>query len=139
MVSGSPDGPKPASGTATSSSGPRRPSSVIVPTGTSPAAGSRARSDASAGDTNGLPPARAPGPVRAAGPARPASVDGVLSPRELDVVRSVARGRTNAEIAAELFVSLPTVKTHLPNVQNKLDARNRTEIAVRAWAPGQVR
>ncbi|GAA3247119.1 response regulator transcription factor [Pseudonocardia petroleophila] len=72
-------------------------------------------------------------------PARPASVDGVLSPRELDVVRSVARGRTNAEIAAELFVSLSTVKTHLTNVQNKLDARNRTEIAVWAWEHGQVR
>lgn len=72
-------------------------------------------------------------------PTRPASVDGVLSPRELDVVRSVARGRTNAEIAAELFVSLSTVKTHLTNVQHKLDARNRTEIAVWAWEHGQVR
>ncbi|QJY46214.1 response regulator [Pseudonocardia broussonetiae] len=73
-------------------------------------------------------------------PARPAPVDdGTLSPRELDVVRAVARGRTNAEIAAELFVSLSTVKTHLTNVQHKLDARNRTEIAVWAWEHGLVR
>ncbi|MDN5930148.1 MAG: response regulator transcription factor [Pseudonocardia sp.] len=72
-------------------------------------------------------------------PPRPDPVDGVLSPRELDVVRAVARGRTNAEIAAELFVSLSTVKTHLANVQHKLDVRNRTEIAVWAWEHGQVR
>lgn len=72
-------------------------------------------------------------------PPRPDPVDGVLSPRELDVVRAVARGRTNAEIAAELFVSLSTVKTHLTNVQHKLDVRNRTEIAVWAWEHGQVR
>jgi DNA-binding NarL/FixJ family response regulator len=72
--------------------------------------------------------------------ARPRrAVDGLLSPRELDVVRAVARGRTNAEIAAELFVSLSTVKTHLTNVQHKLGARNRTEIAVWAWEHGQVR
>jgi DNA-binding NarL/FixJ family response regulator len=62
-----------------------------------------------------------------------------LSPRELDVVRAVARGRTNAEIAAELFVSLSTVKTHLANVQAKLSARNRVEIAAWAWEHGLVR
>jgi DNA-binding NarL/FixJ family response regulator len=62
-----------------------------------------------------------------------------LSPRELDVVRAVARGRTNAEIAAELFVSLSTVKTHLTNIQTKLSARNRVEIAAWAWEHGQVR
>jgi DNA-binding NarL/FixJ family response regulator len=54
-------------------------------------------------------------------------------------VRAVARGRTNAEIAGELFVSLSTVKTHLTNVQNKLTARNRTEIAIWAWEHGLVR
>jgi DNA-binding NarL/FixJ family response regulator len=62
-----------------------------------------------------------------------------LSPRELEVVRAVARGRTNAEIAAELFVSLSTVKTHLTNVQAKLSARNRVEIAAWAWEHGHVR
>jgi DNA-binding NarL/FixJ family response regulator len=59
-----------------------------------------------------------------------------LSPRELDVVRVLARGRTNAEIAAELFVSVATVKTHVGNVQVKLAARNRVEIAVWAWEHG---
>jgi DNA-binding NarL/FixJ family response regulator len=62
-----------------------------------------------------------------------------LSPRELEVVRAVARGRTNAEIAAELFVSLSTVKTHLTNVQSKLGARNRVETAAWAWEHGLAR
>ncbi|MDR7276564.1 response regulator transcription factor [Catenuloplanes atrovinosus] len=66
---------------------------------------------------------------------------GDLSPRELDVVRLTAQGRTNAEIAAELFISVGTVKTHLSSVQAKLGARNRVEIAAWAWerrlvAPG---
>ncbi len=59
-----------------------------------------------------------------------------LSQRETDVVRAVARGRTNAEIGAELFISLSTVKTHLAGVQHKLDARNRVEIAAWAWESG---
>ncbi|MGI5449224.1 response regulator [Streptomyces sp. CA-243310] len=59
-----------------------------------------------------------------------------LTEREVDVVRCLARGQTNAEIAGELFVSLSTVKTHLANVQTKLDARNRVEIAAWAWESG---
>ncbi|MEU3557834.1 response regulator [Streptomyces fragilis] len=61
-----------------------------------------------------------------------------LSARELDLVRLVARGRTNAEIAAELSISVGTVKTHLGNVQAKLPARNRVEIAAWAWETGLV-
>jgi DNA-binding NarL/FixJ family response regulator len=56
-----------------------------------------------------------------------------LSARELDVVKLAAVGRTNAEIAQELFISIGTVKTHLASVQVKLDARNRVEIAAWAW------
>lgn len=59
-----------------------------------------------------------------------------LSGRELEVVRSVAKGRTNAELAAELFISLSTVKTHLASIQTKLGARNRVEIAAWAWETG---
>jgi DNA-binding NarL/FixJ family response regulator len=61
-----------------------------------------------------------------------------LTSRELDVVRLVARGRTNEEVAAELYVSLSTVKTHLANAQRKLHARNRVEIAAWAWESGTV-
>ena len=61
-----------------------------------------------------------------------------LTGRELDVVRLVARGRTNQEVAGELFVSLSTVKTHLGSIQMKLGARNRVEIAAWAWESGIV-
>ncbi|WP_370949391.1 response regulator [Amycolatopsis sp. cg5] len=59
-----------------------------------------------------------------------------LTERELDVVRQVAQGRTNSEIAADLFVSQATVKTHLANIQRKLTVRNRVEIAAWAWRTG---
>ncbi|RYZ26521.1 MAG: response regulator transcription factor, partial [Propionibacteriaceae bacterium] len=62
-----------------------------------------------------------------------------LTPRELDVVQLVARGRTNAEVAAALFISLGTVKAHLGSITTKLGARNRVEIAAWAWGTGQVR
>ncbi|WP_055587813.1 response regulator [Peterkaempfera griseoplana] len=68
--------------------------------------------------------------------APPATSD--LSSRETEVVRLVADGMTNAEIAAALFVSLGTVKTHLGNIQTKLAARNRVEIALWAWRSGLV-
>ncbi|WP_166349485.1 response regulator [Phytoactinopolyspora limicola] len=57
-----------------------------------------------------------------------------LSPREIEVVRAIARGRTNHEIATELFISLSTVKSHVSGIQNKLGVRNRVEIAAWAWA-----
>jgi DNA-binding NarL/FixJ family response regulator len=59
-----------------------------------------------------------------------------LSEREIDVARAIARGRTNAEIAADLFISLSTVKSHLASIHNKLGARNRVEIASWAWETG---
>ncbi|NUR71011.1 MAG: response regulator transcription factor [Hamadaea sp.] len=58
---------------------------------------------------------------------------GKLSDRELDVVRAIARGLTNQEIAAELFISLSTVKSHVSGIQTKLGVRNRVEIAAWAW------
>ena len=54
-----------------------------------------------------------------------------LSERELQIARSIAEGRTNQEIAAERFISLSTVKTHITRIQGKLDVRNRVGIA--AW------
>ena len=55
-----------------------------------------------------------------------------LSEREFDVVRAIARGRTNQEIAAELFISLSTVKGHVAGIQGKLGLRNRAEAAAHA-------
>ena len=61
-----------------------------------------------------------------------------LSGRELEVAAAIAKGRTNNEIAAELFISLSTVKSHLTSIHNKLDVRNRVEIAAWAWATGLI-
>lgn len=61
-----------------------------------------------------------------------------LSGRETEVAREIARGRTNAEIAATLFISLSTVKSHVAAVQGKLGVRNRVEIAAWAWENGIV-
>ncbi|MFG1927025.1 response regulator [Cryptosporangium sp. NPDC048952] len=65
--------------------------------------------------------------VPARKPARP------LSERELEVVRAIARGHTNREVAAELFISLSTVKSHVSGIQTKLGLRNRVEVAAWAW------
>jgi DNA-binding NarL/FixJ family response regulator len=73
-----------------------------------------------------------PGKTPAAQSAAP------LSARELEVAAAIAKGRTNNEIAAELFISLSTVKSHLTSIHNKLDVRNRVEIAAWAWATGLV-
>ncbi|WP_344651370.1 response regulator transcription factor [Cryptosporangium japonicum] len=59
-----------------------------------------------------------------------------LSPRERDIVRAVASGRTNAQIAAELYVSVATVKSHLTRVLVKLELDNRTQVALLAHDAG---
>jgi DNA-binding NarL/FixJ family response regulator len=61
-----------------------------------------------------------------------------LTGREEDVLAAVARGRTNAEIAEELHVSISTVKTHLASLMDKLNARNRVEIAMWAYETRRV-
>ena len=55
-----------------------------------------------------------------------------LTDREEQVLITVARGYTNAEIADDLCISLSTVKTHLASLMTKLRARNRVELAM--WA-----
>ncbi|ROS23777.1 response regulator transcription factor [Cellulomonas sp. PhB150] len=61
-----------------------------------------------------------------------------LTAREEEVLLTVARGLTNVEIAAELFISLSTVKTHLQSLMAKLGARNRVEIAMWAYETGRI-
>lgn len=62
-----------------------------------------------------------------------------LTDREEEVLLTLARGRTNAEIAAELHISLSTVKTHIGSLMAKLGARNRVEIAMWGYETGRVR
>ena len=68
-------------------------------------------------------------------PAQPAWP---LTEREEEVLITVARGLTNAEIADELYISLSTVKAHLSSLMTKLEARNRVELAMWAYETGRV-
>jgi len=61
-----------------------------------------------------------------------------LTEREEEVLLTVARGRTNAEIASELHISLSTAKTHIASLMSKLGARNRVEIAIWAYEAGRI-
>jgi DNA-binding NarL/FixJ family response regulator len=61
-----------------------------------------------------------------------------LTDREEEVLALVARGRTNAEIAAELFIGVTTVKTHVTSLLTKLGARNRVEVAMWAYDTGRL-
>ncbi|MEO3872229.1 response regulator transcription factor [Nonomuraea sp. B12E4] len=56
-----------------------------------------------------------------------------LSARETEIVQAIARGRTNQEIADELFLSLSTVKGYVSGIMDKLGARNRVEVVAWAW------
>ena len=73
-------------------------------------------------------------------PAEPSPLEPAvaLTEREEDIVRSVARGLTNAEIGEQLYISLSTVKSHVANIQGKLGMRNRVEIAGWAWQTGRM-
>jgi DNA-binding NarL/FixJ family response regulator len=62
-----------------------------------------------------------------------------LTSREEEILLTVARGRTNSEIADHLHISLSTVKTHLANLMRKLEARNRVEIAMWAHETGRTK
>ena len=63
----------------------------------------------------------------------------MLSERELQVVRRVARGYSNQEIADELFLSLETVRTYLRRMFAKLGVKDRTHLAVLAYEAGLLR
>jgi DNA-binding NarL/FixJ family response regulator len=71
------------------------------------------------------------------GSTRPAALD-ALTERELAVLRLLARGRSNGEIASELYLSETTVKTHVTHVFGKLGLRDRAQAVVMAYESGLV-
>ena len=74
----------------------------------------------------------APGPAAAA----PAPLPDDLTPREADVLRAIAAGQSNAEIATELFISEVTVKSHINHLFAKIHARSRAEAVRYAYDHG---
>ncbi|HSP70917.1 MAG TPA: response regulator transcription factor [Gaiellaceae bacterium] len=76
-------------------------------------------------------PAAAPTP-------QPPSALGELTPREHEVLKLLARGLSNAEICAELFISEATAKTHVARILQKLDLRDRTQAVIYAYESGVV-
>jgi len=75
-----------------------------------------------------------PGPA----PAGRLALASSLTVRELEILTLIAGGRTNAEIAARLFISPLTCKSHVSRILAKLDARDRTQLVVIAYESGLV-
>jgi DNA-binding NarL/FixJ family response regulator len=69
-------------------------------------------------------------------PGRRRSSPGLLTQREQEIARLVASGRTNGEIASQLYLSLRTVERHVGNVLQKLGFRSRVELAAAVAAGG---
>ncbi len=76
---------------------------------------------------------------RGPAPGTPAGAAGGLSEREREVVRLIAAGLSNAEIASSLYLSEATIKSHITRILARLGLRDRVQIAVYAYENGIVR
>ena len=88
----------------------------------------------------GQPPPGPPSPTTgSAGAAAPDAHPGELTPREAEVLRHIAAGLSNTEIAAALFVTEATVKTHINHIFTKTSLRDRAQLVRYAYQHGLVR
>lgn len=69
----------------------------------------------------------------------PDSTNMQLTERELEVLQNIANGKTNAEIAENICVTIKTVRAHVSNILSKLHLKDRTQVAVYAWREGLVK
>ena len=135
-----PSGARPGAGAPAGSGAPGASGASGAPgapgapgaSGASPSAG--AASTSGAPSASGASDASAPSPSSsggaAASPARPSGPAPVLTRREEDVLALVAQGRSNQQIASQLFVEITTVKTHLSHVLAKLQLDSRVQAAL---------
>jgi DNA-binding NarL/FixJ family response regulator len=77
-------------------------------------------------------------PTRPKIAAAPPTALAELTPREIEVLRLIARGLSNAEIARDLFLPEHTAKTHAAHILTKLDLRDRVKAVVLAYESGVV-
>ncbi|MGW1910310.1 response regulator [Streptomyces sp. NPDC002076] len=75
---------------------------------------------------------------RAATPRRSARLPEGITEREREVLTLVGRGRSNTEIAADLFITVATAKSHVSRLLSKLDARDRVQLVIAAYEAGLV-
>jgi ATP/maltotriose-dependent transcriptional regulator MalT len=80
-----------------------------------------------------------PSPAQSRAHGASTRLEDPLSERELEVLSLLATGKTNSEVAGDLFVSVGTVKSHTGNIYRKLGARNRAEALARARELGLIR
>ena len=92
-----------------------------------------------AGESLLFPAAIRGSPARHGGQRGGQLAEAHLTERESEVLRLVARGLSNAEIAAELVLGVETVKTHIRNVLSKLGARDRVQAVIAAYESGFIR
>jgi len=83
-------------------------------------------------------PARAASSAPAPAPARGQRAVGGITERERDVLTLIGRGLSNTEIAADLTLSIATVKTYVTRLLTKLDARDRVQLVIIAYDAGLV-
>ena len=90
-------------------------------------------------DRRELPDNEPTSPRATGGNGASSRLEDPLSEREIEVLSLLASGKTNSEVAGDLFVSVGTVKSHTGNIYRKLGARNRTDALTRARALGLIR